>query len=300
MLDAIGNTPIVQVPFDSQATICAKLEYLNPGGSVKDRSALYMIEEAEKNGWLKPGGTIIEATSGNQGIAICMIGAVKGYKVIITTSDKISKEKLITMKAYGAEVIVCPMVPGNDPRNYHAVAERLHHETPNSFMPNQYFNLSNPQAHYTMTGPEIWRQTDGKITHFFAAAGTGGTISGVGRYLKEQNPSIKVIGVDSINSFRSTKGSPKPYYIDGIGVDYDTPVVNNAVIDNFFEVTDEQALNMLRPMAREYGLLLGPSSGAVSYAVQQYAPKLKKGDLAVFICADSGRAYLSKGVYADV
>lgn len=300
LLDSIGNTPLVCVPFESEATICAKLEYLNPGGSLKDRSARYMIEEAERNGWLKPGGTIIEATSGNQGIAVAMIGAAKRYNVIITTSDKVSKEKLATLKAYGARVIVCPMVDGDDPQNYHAVAERIHHSTPNSFMPNQYFNLSNPYAHYTSMGPEIWRQTEGKITHFFAAAGTGGTISGVGRYLKEQNPKIKIIAADSDFSYRSTKGHPKPYYVEGMGVDYDTPVVDYSVIDEFVEVSDEQSFNILQPLARDYGLLVGLSSGAVAYMVKHYAHKLKDGDLAVMIFGDSGRAYLSKGFYGNV
>ncbi len=300
LLDAIGNTPLVRIPFKSNATICAKLEYLNPGGSLKDRSARYMIEEAEKKGLLKPGGTLIEATSGNQGIAIAMIGAAKGYQVIITTSEKISREKLMTLKAYGAYVIVCPMVDGDDPRNYHTVAEEIQRNTPNSFMPNQYFNVSNAHAHYTITGPEIWQQTEGKITHFFAAAGTGGMISGVGQYLKEKNSNIKIIAADSDVSYRSTKGHPKPYYVEGMGVDYDTPVVNYDVIDEFVEVSDEQSFSVLQPMAREYGLLVGLSSGAVIYMVQQYLKKLHTGDLAVMIFGDSGRAYLSKNLYGNV
>ncbi|OGB97582.1 hypothetical protein A3F06_03560 [candidate division TM6 bacterium RIFCSPHIGHO2_12_FULL_36_22] len=298
LIKAIGNTPIVKLPLKGKATIYAKLEYLNPGGSVKDRSALYMIEEAERRGDLKPGGTIIDASSGNQGIAVAMIGAIKGYKVIITVAEKISEEKKKTMKAYGAEVVVCPVTMLiNDPENYHAKAVELHKTTPNSFMPNQYFNIDNRNAHYHSLGPEIWRQTEGKITHFFAGAGTGGTISGAGGYLKEKNPNIKVIAVDSNNSFRATKGHPKPYAVEGMGVDFDSPVLNYETIDEFIEVTDQQAFDMLKILARKNGLLVGPSSGAVAYAVASYEPKFNDGDMAVFICGDSGRAYLSKDFY---
>jgi len=213
LLKSIGNTPIIKVPFNTHATIAAKLEYLNPGGSVKDRSAIFMIEEAERTKLLKPGGTIIDASSGNHGIAIAMIGAVKGYKVIITVTEKISKEKLATIKAYGAEIIMCPSkAPANDPENYNNVAKNLCKQIPNSFMPNQYFNITNRLAHELSTGPEIWEQTNGKITHLFVGAGTGGTCSGAGRYLKTKNPAIKIIAADSNNSYRSTKGSPKPYY----------------------------------------------------------------------------------------
>ena len=212
VLDAIGNTPCIKLPFDCPGSIYAKLEYLNPGGSVKDRSALFMIEQAEKTGKLKPGGTLIDASSGNQGIATAMIGAIKGYKVIITVPEKTSKEKYGTMKAYGAQVVVCPTKANlQDPESYHSKAHAIHLATPNSFMPNQYFNLANAQAHYTLTGPEIWKQTNGMITHFFAGAGTCGTVSGVGKYLKEQNPAIKIFGVDAETSFRSTKGNPTPY-----------------------------------------------------------------------------------------
>ncbi len=300
ILAAIGNTPIVEVNFDSPARIGAKLEYLNPGGSVKDRSAIYMIEEAERKGFLQPGGTIIDASSGNQGIAVAMIGATKGYRVIITVTEKISKEKLMTLKAYGAQVVMCPCVDMNDPRNYHQVAVQLQKNTPNSFMPNQYFNVSNRQAHYTLLGPEIWHQTGGTITHFFAGAGTSGTVSGVGRFLKSQNPDIKIIAIDAKNSWRSTKGFPKPYAVEGIGIDFDTPVTDYSVIDEFFEVTDEQSLDILKPLAQQFGLLVGLSSGSVAYATQQYAKKMKKGDVGVMIFGDSGRAYLSKGFYGSV
>jgi cystathionine beta-synthase len=299
LIDAIGNTPLVKIPFGIDATICAKLEYLNPGGSVKDRSAKFMIEHAEKTGKLRPGGTLIDASSGNQGIATAMIGAIKGYRVIITVSEKVSIEKLQTIKAYGAQVVMCPATEFiDDPRSYHSVAKKLQEETPNSFMPNQYFNPVNALAHYTLLGPEIWEQTDKKITHYFACAGTGGTVSGVGRYLKERNPNIKVIAVDSINSFRATKGNPKPYKVEGMGIDFDSPVMDYSVIDEVINVRDEDALAMLKTFASDFGLLVGPSSGAVGYIAYQYAKKhMGKDDLGVIIFGDSGRAYLSKQFY---
>jgi cystathionine beta-synthase len=298
VFDAIGNTPLVQVNFDSPARIFAKLEYLNPGGSVKDRSALFMIEQAEKDGRLKPGGTIIEASSGNQGAATAMISAIKGYKAIITVSEKISQEKLQTIKAYGAHVVMCPSTSYiEDPRSYHSQAVAILKNTPNAIMLNQYFNVENAQGHYKSLGPEIWRQTEGKITHYFAAAGTGGTISGAGKYLKEQNPNIKIIAIDAANSFRSTNGNPKPYKVEGMGIDFETPVLNKAIIDEYLPVTDEDALDMLKTMASGHGLLVGPSSGAVSFGTQSYAKNLKEGDLAVMIFGDSGRAYLTKNFY---
>lgn len=301
LLDTIGNTPLTRVHFDSPAQIYAKLEYLNPGGSVKDRSALFMIEHAEKTGLLKPGGTIVEASSGNQGVACAMIGALKGYRVIITVSEKISQEKLQTIQAYGAEIVMCPATAFiEDPRSYHSQAVAIACQIPNSFMPNQYFNILNAQAHYTLLAPEIWQQTEGKITHYFAAAGTGGTVSGVGKYLKEQNPNIKVIALDSNNSWRSTDGNPKPYKIEGIGIDFETPVLAKDIIDDIIPVSDENGLGMLKIMARQHGFLLGPSSGAVAWAVSEYARKnLGKNDCAVMIFSDSGRAYLTKGFYAQ-
>ncbi|MGE0206636.1 MAG: PLP-dependent cysteine synthase family protein [Candidatus Babeliales bacterium] len=296
---AIGNTPLVNVDFKTKATVLAKLEYLNPGGSIKDRSALFMIEEAERTGQLKPGGTIIDASSGNQGIATAMIGAMKGYKVIITVSEKISLEKLQAIRAYGAQTIICkPTSSLEDPESYHAKAVELHKATPNSFMPNQYFNLSNSEAHYRSLGPELWEQTEGKITHLFAAAGTGGHISGAGRYLKEKNPSIKVIALDSENSWYLTKGNPKPYKIEGIGIDFDSPVLNKTVIDEIIGVSDDHALTMLKTLALNHGLLVGPSSGAVAYAASQYAKNLPNDALCVMIFGDSGRAYLTKNFYA--
>jgi cystathionine beta-synthase len=301
LLSAIGNTPLVRLPFDTPATLYAKLEYLNPGGSIKDRSALFMVENAEKMGLLKPGGTIIEASSGNQGISLAMIGAAKGYKVIITTTSKFSKEKLDTIRAYGAEIVMCPPTSFiEDPDSYQSTAQRLQKETPNSFMPNQYFNPVNAQAHYSWTGPEIWNQTNGTITHFFAAAGTGGTVYGAGKFLKEKNPAIKVIGVDSINSFHSTGGNPKPYKLEGVGIDFYSDIIDyssNDVIDDIIAVADEDAFAMLKNLARNYGFLIGLSSGAVAWSAHQYLPHLEDGDIAVMIFGDSGRAYLTKNVY---
>jgi len=297
-IKAIGNTPLVQLDFTTSATIYAKLEYLNPGGSIKDRSAAYFIEQAEKSGHLKPGGTLIDASSGNQGIATAMIGARKGYNVIICVSEKISKEKYDTLKAYGAQIIKCPVTKFLDnPKSYHSRALKLNKETPNSFMPNQYFNIQNRDSHYYGIGPEIWQQTNGKITHFFAGAGTGGTISGVGKYLKEQNPSIKIIAVDSINSWYSTNGNPKPYKLEGVGIDFASSVFDQSVIDEIVTVSDTQAITMLKQLARHHGMLVGPSSGAVTAAVMQYAKQLPCDTLAVIIFGDSGRAYLTKEFY---
>ncbi len=296
LIESIGNTPLVQSPI--QKKLYAKLEYLNPGGSVKDRSAKFMIEHAEKNGLLKPGGTLIDASSGNQGIATAMIGAFKGYKVIICVSEKISQEKLQAIQAYGAQVVMCPAADLiEEPHSYHSVALQLHKQTPNSFMPNQYFNPVNAQAHYTLLAPEIWQQTNGTITHYFAAAGTGGTITGVGRYLKEKNPKIKVIAIDSINSYRATNGHPKPYKIEGMGIDFDSPVIDYSVIDEVLTVSDENATTMLNTLSSK-GFLVGPSSGAVAHVAHEYAKQhMNENDRGVMIFGDSGRAYLSKEFY---
>lgn len=298
ILDAIGNTPLVKVPFPINAAIYAKLEYTNPGGSVKDRSALYMIEDAEQKGLLKPGGTIVDASSGNHGVAVAMIGAIKGYKVIITASEKSSIEKIETIKAYGAQVILCPATSFiEDPRGYHSVAKKIAAEIPGSFMPDQYFNVVNAQAHYSLLGPEIWQQTEGKITHFFAAAGTGGTVSGAGKYLKEQNPAIKVIALDAANSFYSTKGNPKPYKIEGMGIDFTSPVMNYDIVDDIIPVADEDALQMVKDLPKKYGVLAGLSSGAVAWGTLDYCKSLTQETRAVMILGDSGRAYLSKNVF---
>lgn len=297
-IDAIGNTPLIRVAFNQTAPLYAKLEYLNPGGSVKDRSASFLISQAEKNGILKPGGTIVDASSGNHGVAVAMIGAVKGYKVIMCVSEKSSQEKLQTIQAYGAELVLCPPTAFiEDPRSYHSKALEIHRNTPNSFMPNQYFNIENALAHYTLLGPEIWKQTNGKVTHFFAAAGTCGTISGVGRYLKQQNPDVKIIAVDSNNSFRATNGNPKPYKVEGMGIDFKSPVLDESVINDFVEVTDDEALGMLKTLARTHGLLTGPSSGAVAAAAHKYTANFGADTFSVMIFGDSGRAYLTKNFY---
>ena len=298
ILQAIGNTPLIKIPFEGPATILAKLEYLNPGGSVKDRSALFMVEKAEREGRLKPGGVLVDASSGNHGITLAMIGAAKGYKVIITVSEKISQEKLQTLKAYGAQVIMCPLTKFiDDAESYHHVAHKIATETPNSFMPNQYYNEENRDAHYTLLGPEIWKQTQGKITHFFAGAGTGGTVSGVGRYIKEQNPDVKIFGIDSTNSLRTTKGNPQPYEVEGIGIDFYSDVIDYNVIDEVIPVSDKQAIEEIRLLANKYGLLVGPSSGAVTAAMRTHQDKFTKDDVIVLVFSDSGRAYLSKHFY---
>ena len=300
LLQSIGNTPLVKLNIDSPATILAKLEYLNPGGSVKDRSALYMVEKAEKDGILKPGGTIIDASSGNHGIALSMIGAAKGYKVIIVVSEKISKEKQQTLKAYGANVVVCkPTKLIDDPNSYHNIAQRINDETPNSFMPNQYYNTANRDAHYSSLGPEIWKQTAGEITHFFAGAGTGGTVSGVGRYLKKHKPEVKVYGIDSVNSLRATNGNPQPYAIEGIGIDFHSDVIDYNIIDEILPISDNDAISALKLLSKEHGLLVGPSSGAVTSAMLQMKDTFKKDDVIVITFGDSGRAYLSKNFYND-
>lgn len=298
VIDAIGNTPLVEIDLGTEATLLAKLEFLNPGGSIKDRSARYMIEDAEQKGLLQPGGTLIDASSGNQGIATAMIGAYKGYKVIITVSEKISKEKMDTLKAYGAEVVVCPCTDTlEDPNSYHSRALALQKKIPNSFMPNQYFNVANAWGHYHSLGPEIWSQTNGTVTHYFAAAGTGGHSTGAGRYLKEKNPNIKVIALDSATSWRSTNGCPQPYKLEGIGIDFESPVFDKAVIDEIVGVHDDDAIAMLKHMARKHGLLLGTSSGAVVYAAKEYAKNLSSDAVIVMALGDSGRAYLTKGFY---
>jgi cystathionine beta-synthase len=298
ILSAIGHTPLVNVDLGCKAHIFAKLEYLNPGGSVKDRSAHFMIEHAEKKGLLKPGGTIVDASSGNHGIAIAMIGAVKKYHVIITVTEKISTEKLQTLKAYGAEIVMCSSKhPLDHPESYHSTALKIHKKTPNSFMPNQYYNIENRHAHYSLIGPEIWDQTNGKVTHVIAAAGTGGTISGAGTYLKEKNPDVKVIAVDSENSLRATNGCPRPYKIEGMGIDFVSPVLDYDIVDEFVCVSDEEALRTLKPFAQNEGLLVGLSSGAVIAATQKYSYHFKDDNCVVMICGDSGRAYLTKHSY---
>jgi len=294
LLHAIGNTPLVNIDFKTSVPVYAKLEYLNPSGSLKDRPALYMIEEAERNSLLKPSGTIIDASSGNYGISLAMIGAIKGHDVIICVPDRTSQEKQQAIKAYGAQLIVCPDTADlKDPSGYHTMAEKLHHEIPSSFMPHQYSNPANAHGHYQSLGREIWDQTEGKVTHFIAGAGTCGTLNGVGRYLKEQKQTIKIIGVDSPNSFRSTKGNPKPYKIEGIGVDLDSELLDYSIIDEFIEVSDKEAFSQV-PILASNGFLAGLSSGAVACAVHKYRQQLNKNDYVVIIFGDSGRSYLTK------
>lgn len=294
LLSLIGNTPLVTLPIPSQGTIVAKLEYLNPGGSIKDRSAFFMVEEAERKGVLKPGGTIVEASSGNQGIALAMIGAIKGYKVLITVPDRTSSEKIATLRSYGAQVYVCPDTENlDDPNGYHAKACELFKKTPGAFMPNQYFNTANPLAHYQSTGPEIWNQTQGKITHFITGMGSCGTISGVGKYLKEKNKLITIIGVDS-NSSKLSSLQPQKYMVEGLGVDVISDTLDRSVIDHIETITDEEAFTHTRLAAKQYGLLVGISSGATFATALKYSARLTPHDYMVVIFADSGRAYLSK------
>jgi len=308
ILEAIGNTPIVklnQVAKDLQATIAVKVEYLNPGQSVKDRIALKMIEDAEKEGLVKPGGTIIEGTSGNTGMGLALAAAVKGYKCIFTTTDKQSHSKIDLLRALGAEVRVCPTnVEPDDPESYYSVAKRLSREIPNSYYPNQYDNKSNTQAHYETTGPEIWGQTDGRVTHYVAGMGTGGTITGVSKYLKEKNSDILTVGVDSVGSVYRVyfetgefdKNEIKPYLTEGIGEDIIPGNIDFDYIDAVEQVNDENAFIMTRDLAKKEGLFVGGSCGAAVFGALEYARKNKLGkdDLVVVILPDSGTRYVSK------
>ena len=310
VLETIGNTPLVklnQIAGDIPALVLAKVETFNPGHSIKDRMAVKMINDAEARGDLKPGGTIIECTSGNTGMGLALVGCVRGYRCIFTTTDKQSKEKVDILKALGAEVIVCPTnVEPEDPRSYYAVARRLSTEIPNSFWCNQYDNLSNRQAHYESTGPEIWEQTDGKITHLVVGVGTGGTVSGVARYLKERNPNIQVWGADTYGSvFKKYHETgifdPKeiyPYITEGIGEDILPANVDFSMIDAFEKVSDKDAALWARRLARQEGLLLGYSAGSAMGALWQLRGKLKKDDVVVVIFHDHGSRYVGK-IYND-
>ncbi len=310
ILETIGNTPLVQLnqlTKDIPATVLAKIETTNPGNSIKDRMALKMIEDAERDGRLKPGGTIIEGTSGNTGMGLAIAAVVKGYKCIFTTTDKQSKEKVDALRAFGAEVIVCPTnVEPEDPRSYYSVSSRLEREVPNSWKPNQYDNLSNSQAHYEQTGPEIWEQTEGKITHLVVGVGTGGTISGTGKYLKEKNPNIKVWGIDTYGSvfkkYKETgefdKNEIYPYITEGIGEDFLPENVDFSVIDHFEKVTDKDAALMTREIARKEGIFAGNSAGSAVAGLLQMKDQLKKDDVVVIIFHDHGTRYLGK-MYND-
>ncbi len=307
ILDAIGNTPMVRIHNITrgviEAEVLVKLETFNPGNSIKDRMAVRMIEDAEREGKLKPGGTIIEGTSGNTGMGLAIVAVTRGYRCIFTTTDKQSKEKVDALKAFGAEVIVCPTdVDPEDPRSYYSVSSRLEREIPNSWKANQYDNLSNTAAHYEQTGPEIWEQTDGRITHLVCGVGTGGTISGVGRYLKERNPRIKVWGIDTYGSvFKKYKETGVfdqneiyPYITEGIGEDFLPRNVDFNVIDHFEKVTDKDAAIMTRRIAREEGIFAGNSAGSAMAGLLQLKDHFSRNDVVVVIFHDHGSRYLAK------
>ena len=306
ILGTIGNTPLVKInkiTKDLPCLVLAKYEPLNPGNSVKDRMAVKMIEDAEKTGLLKPGGTIVEGTSGNTGMGLSIAAAVKGYKCIFVMADKQSKEKVDILKAMGAEVVVCPTaVEPNDPKSYYSVSKRLAEEIPNAWYVNQYDNMSNTKAHYESTGPEIWKQTDGKITHFVVGVGTGGTISGVGKYLKEQNPNIKVWGVDTYGSvfkkYHETgifdENEIYPYVTEGIGEDILPKNVDFSIIDGFTKVTDKDGAVYTQRLAKEEGMFLGNSAGSAIKGVLQLKEHFTKDDVVVVLFHDHGSRYVGK------
>jgi cystathionine beta-synthase len=307
ILDAIGHTPMVRINRITQgvikATVLAKVETFNPGNSIKDRMAVKMIEDAERSGALTPGGTIVEGTSGNTGMGLAIAAVIKGYRCIFTTTDKQSKEKVDALKAFGAEVIVCPTnVDPEDPRSYYSVSSRLEREVPGAWKANQYDNLSNSAAHYEQTGPEIWEQTDGRITDLVAGVGTGGTISGVGKFLKEKNPKIRVWGIDTYGSvfkkYKETgifdKNEIYPYITEGIGEDFLPKNVDFDVIDHFEKVTDRDAAIMTRRISREEGIFAGNSAGSAMAGLLQLRDRFTENDLVVVIFHDHGSRYLGK------
>jgi cystathionine beta-synthase len=297
LLDLIGNTPLYRfrrIAREAPCDVVAKLEMLNPGGSVKDRIGIRMIESAEHAGHLKPGGTIVEPTSGNTGVGLAIAAAIKGYKCIFTMPDKMSQEKISLLRAYGAEVVIAPTaVPPESPESYYRVADRLAEEIPGAFQPNQYFNPDNPKTHYETTGPEIWEQTGGHITHFVTGVGTGGTITGTSRFLKERNPTIRVIGADPEGSIYSGT-DVRPYLVEGIGEDFWPESYDPSVVDRYVTVTDRDSFVTARRVTREEGLLIGGSGGTAVWAALEVARELGPGDLLVVIIPDSGRGYLSK------
>ena len=310
ILHTIGNTPLVKlnkITSEIESLVLAKVESFNPGNSIKDRMAVKMVEDAEKDGRLKPGGTIVEGTSGNTGMGLALAAIVKGYKLICVSTDKQSKEKFDVLKAVGAKVIVCPTnVDADDPRSYYSTSKRVADETPNSWYVNQYDNPSNSKAHYHETGPEIWRQTDGKITHLVVGVGTGGTISGVGKFLKEKNPKIKIWGIDTYGSvfkkFHETgvfdENEIYPYSTEGIGEDILPKNVDFEIIDHFEKVTDKDAAIYTRKLAKEEGIFAGNSCGAAIKGVIQLKDRLKNDDVVVVILHDSGSRYIGK-IYND-
>jgi len=296
ILDLVGHTPMVRlqkVARGVKPAILAKLEQLNPGGSVKDRIALTMIEDAERSGLLRPGGTIIEPTSGNTGHGLAMVAAIKGYNMVFVMPDKMSAEKISLLRAYGADVVVCPTnVERESPQSYYSVAERLSHEIPGAFQPNQYFNQRNPEAHYRTTGPEIWEQTEGRVDVFVAGMGTGGTISGVARYLKEKKPSVQIVGADPEGSIYS--GPVHPYKVEGVGEDFMPGTMDIKLIDQVVQVNDKQSFVAARRLAREEGILVGGSSGMALHAALEVARDRGPDDVIVVLFPDTGRNYLSK------
>lgn len=302
VLDAIGRTPLIRLNRVTEGLPCpiyAKVEFFNPGQSIKDRIARAMIEKAERDGFIKPGvSTIVEATSGNTGVGLAMVAAVKGYRCIFVMPDKMSQEKINLLRAYGGEVVIVPTnVAPDSPDSYASVAKRLRNEIPNAWQPDQFTNLSNPEIHYLTTGPEIWEQTRGKITCFVSGIGTGGTISGVARYLKERNPKIKIIGADPDGSILSG-GTPKPWKVEGIGEDYVPKTFNSQMVDEWVRVTDKESFAAARKVARMEGLLIGGSCGTCTAAALKYAERLTPSDLMVVVMPDTGRNYLSK-LYND-
>lgn len=310
ILETIGNTPLIKLNVltkDIDALVLAKVEFFNPGSSIKDRMALKMIEDAEKDGRLKPGFTIVEGTSGNTGMGLALAAIVKGYKLICVSTDKQSKEKFDVLRAVGAEVVVCPTdVKPDDPRSYYSTAKRIGEETPNSWYVNQYDNPANSVAHYETTGPEIWEQTDGKITHFVVGVGTGGTISGVAKFLKEKNPNIKIWGIDTYGSvfkkYHETgifdQNEIYPYTTEGIGEDIIPKNVNFELIDKFEKVTDEDAAIYTRKLANQEGIFAGNSCGAAVKGVLQLKENFTKNDVVVVLLHDSGSRYIGK-IYND-
>lgn len=303
VLDLIGKTPLVRLSHLTRglkSTVAAKLEMLNPGGSVKDRIGYRMLDEAERRGWLRAGGTIVEPTSGNTGVGLAMAAAIRGYRCVFVMPDKVAPEKVALLRAYGAEVVTTPTaVPRESPESYYSVADRLTREIPNAFQPNQYFNPMNPRAHELSTGPEIWQQTAGRVTHVVAGVGTGGTISGIGRYLKAQDPDVRIIGADPAGSIYTDPDNIRPYKVEGIGEDFWPGTFDRSVVDEFIQVSDRDALLTARRVTREEGILVGGSAGAAVWAALEVARRDDREEtLVVVILPDSGRGYLSK-VYND-